>query len=115
VLSNLLNNAVQHGAADSPVLLRAHGEKDAITLQVKNRGRPIPPDALQVIFNPLVRVAPTEPHPDARLSTSLGLGLFIAREIVLAHQGSIEVTSSDEGGTVFTVRLPRVSQGMRLL
>jgi signal transduction histidine kinase/CRP-like cAMP-binding protein len=109
VLSNLLNNAIQHGAAGSPVVLTALGENDAITVQVKNHGRSIPPDALQVIFNPLVRVDSPQPHPDARLSTSLGLGLFIAREIVLAHQGSINVTSSDESGTVFTVQLPRVS------
>jgi signal transduction histidine kinase/CRP-like cAMP-binding protein len=109
VVSNLLNNAIQHGAADSPVFVTARGEHDAITLQVKNRGRSIPADALQVIFNPLVQVPSAEPHPDARLSTSLGLGLFIAREIVLAHQGTIKVASSDEDGTVFTVRLPRAS------
>jgi signal transduction histidine kinase len=108
VLSNLLNNAIQHGAPDSPVSLVARGERDTITLQVRNRGKPIPADALQVIFNPLVQVSPTQPHPDAELSTSLGLGLYIAREIVVAHQGTIEVASSEEDGTVFTVRLPRV-------
>jgi signal transduction histidine kinase/CRP-like cAMP-binding protein len=107
VLSNLLNNAIQHGAADSPVVLTARGAGDTITLQVKNHGRAIPADALQVIFNPLVQVPSADPHPNAPLSTSLGLGLYIAREIVLAHRGSITVASSDASGTVFSVELPR--------
>jgi signal transduction histidine kinase/CRP-like cAMP-binding protein len=107
VLSNLLNNAIQHGAADCPVVITARGARDKITLKVKNQGRAIPVDALQVIFNPLVQMPSGDPHPDAPLSTSLGLGLYIARQIVLAHGGSIEVASSDEGGTVFTVELPR--------
>lgn len=42
-----------------------------------------------------------------RLQTSLGIGLYIAREIVLAHQGSIDVTSSSSSGTVFKISLPR--------
>jgi signal transduction histidine kinase len=108
VLSNLLNNAIQHGARDSPVVLTARGEFDTVTVQVKNRGRSIPVEALQVIFNPLVQIASNE--PDAQLSTSLGLGLFIAREIVQAHGGTIEAESSDEDGTVFTARFPRVGK-----
>jgi len=107
VFANLLNNAVQHGALDSPVILEAEGGRDAISVRVKNYGPAIPPDALQVIFNPLVQGhaqahGPREPH-----STSLGLGLFIARQIVLGHGGSLEVESSDTDGTTFTARLPR--------
>src|SRR5437868_1726180 len=56
VLSNLLNNAVQHGARNQPITLSAHGEGDRITVQVKNHGRPIPTDQRQVIFNPLVQI-----------------------------------------------------------
>ena len=73
---------------------------------VHNHGLPIPPEALQVIFNPLVQVAMSESAPHERPSTSLGLGLFISREIALAHGGTIEVTSTAETGTSFTVRLP---------
>ena len=73
---------------------------------VQNRGTPIPPEALQVIFNPLVQVAQSKSEPHERPSTSLGLGLYIAREIVLAHGGSIDVSSSAEAGTAFSVRLP---------
>jgi signal transduction histidine kinase len=104
VLANLLNNAVQHGAEASPVILEAHGAPDAIHVQVKNHGRAIPADVLQVIFNPLVQV-PTARNQ--RRSRSLGLGLFIARNIVVGHGGTLVVESSDAAGTVFTARLPR--------
>lgn len=107
VLSNLLNNAVQHGDATSPVDLKIEDDGDHVRLSVSNRGEPIPADALQVIFNPLVQVARSSTEPHERPSTSMGLGLFIAQEIVEAHDGTIGVTSSD-AGTVFTVRLPKV-------
>ena len=61
VLSNLLNNAVQHGARDQPITLSARGETDKVTVQVKNYGRAIPADQLQVIFNPLVQIPPSPP------------------------------------------------------
>lgn len=108
VLANLLNNAVQHGDCDAPVLLKACGDKDAIVLAVANSGRPIPREALRTIFDPLVQIPSTSAEVDWRSKSSLGLGLFIAREIVLGHHGTIDVESSPEAGTVFTVRLPRV-------
>lgn len=104
---NLLNNAVQHGARSTPVMVEAHGGPDAITVAVKNYGVPIPAEALQVIFNPLVQAASRARAPGERASTSLGLGLFIARSIVLAHGGALQVESSGREGTVFTARLPR--------
>ena len=106
VFSNLLNNAVQHGAKGLPVIFEAHGGPDAVSVRVKNYGCPIPADALQVIFNPLVQV-PSPASAGDRRSTSLGLGLFIARTIVAGHGGTLEVESSERGGTVFTARLPR--------
>jgi len=107
VFANLLNNAVQHGAMDSPVILEAEGERDAIRVQVKNYGPAIPAHALPVIFNPLVQIPAQPPAPGAPRSSSLGLGLFIARHIVLGHGGSLEVESSDAAGTIFTALLPR--------
>jgi signal transduction histidine kinase len=106
VFSNLLNNAVQHGAKGLPVIFEAHGEPDAVSVRVKNYGSPIEVDTLQVIFNPLVQV-PSPASAGDRRSTSLGLGLFIARTIVAGHGGTLEVESSERGGTVFTARLPR--------
>lgn len=108
VLSNLLNNAVQHGDREAGVTLLAEGERDAVVLKVCNAGKPIPPDALTAIFEPLVQVTSSSSGAlDERSKTSLGLGLFIVREIVLGHKGTISVTSTAEEGTVFRIRLPR--------
>jgi len=106
-LSNLLSNAVHHGDAKAPISLRAHGGEDSVMLSVGNFGKPIPPEALRIIFDPLVQVPTTTSDLDRRPKTSLGLGLFIAREIVLGHGGTIDVQSSADSGTVFTIRLPR--------
>ncbi len=110
VLSNLLNNAVRHGEKLEPITLSAHGDADKVTLRVKNRGRPIPADQLQVIFNPLVQIPSGLVDEDADASTSLGLGLYIAREIVEMLGGTIEAESSAGDGTVFSARLPRASE-----
>jgi len=102
----VLNNAVQHGDAGSPIVLAVTSEGDSVRLVVRKQGVPIPPEALQVIFNPLVQVANSKSEPHERPSTSLGLGLYIAREIVLAHGGTIKVSSTAEAGTAFTIRVP---------
>jgi signal transduction histidine kinase len=72
-------------------------------LAIWNHGKPIPPDALQVIFDPLVQI-PVE-NGDPALKTSLGLGLYIVHEIVTAHGAAISVSSSAAEGTEFRVRL----------
>jgi len=108
VLSNLLNNAAKYAKRNSPVTLLVSGERqETITVQVKNYGHPIPPESLQVIFNPLVQLSSNGSGSVSHLSTSLGLGLFISREIVEGHNGTIEASSSENEGTVFTVRIPR--------
>jgi signal transduction histidine kinase len=106
VLTNLLSNAVHHGDAAFPVVLVVTSDLEQVTMVVTNQGKPIPPDAMQVIFNPLVQVAAEASEPHERPATSLGLGLYIAREIVGGHGGTIVVTSSAEAGTAFSVRLP---------
>jgi signal transduction histidine kinase len=106
VLTNLLSNAVQYGDLASPIVVKVATEVDDTTLAVKNHGRSIPPDALQVIFDPLVQLPTTDSHQNGRPATSLGLGLYIVREIVTAHGGTISVSSTDADGTVFTVHLP---------
>ena len=107
VLSNLLNNAIQYGATGLPITLSARGERDVVVIDVKNQGPAIPEDALQVIFNPLVQLRTEHGGSADPLSTSLGLGLFIAREIVMGHGGTLQVESSSPEGTVFRVKLPR--------
>jgi len=109
VLSNLLNNAVQHGDRSQPITLSAHGDAEKIAVQVKNLGRPIPVDQLQVIFNPLVQIPSALVDEDSSPSTSLGLGLYIAHEIITRHGGTIVAESSQEAGTVFSAHLPRAT------
>lgn len=105
-LINLLANAVQYRTKEHPVTVSATGEQDEIILQVHNRGPVIPVDSLQAIFNPLVQLAADGQH-EGRPSTSLGLGLFIAREITEAHDGTIAAESNESSGTIFTIRLPK--------
>ena len=112
VISNLLNNAVQHGKRGRPVVLVLRGDNEALSVTVTNEGSPIATAHLQAIFDPLVQI-PTEGE-EARRSTNLGLGLFIAREIVLAHGGTIEATSSAKAGTTFSVLLPRGSHALAM-
>jgi signal transduction histidine kinase len=113
VLSNLLNNAVRRGVKSHPITLSAHGEPDRITVQVKNYGRPIPADQIQVMFNPLVQIPSGQADDGTGLAASLGLGLYIAHEIVAMHGGTIDVESSEEDGTVFSARLPRMQPEAR--
>ena len=104
--SNLIGNAVQHGARHAPVVVSLEGSADALVFSVHNDGQPIPAEVLPSIFNPMGRYSP---HPAVEQGplASLGLGLFIAAEIATAHGGSIEVSSTTESGTVFKVTLPR--------
>lgn len=103
LLSNLIGNAVQHGVHHLPVTVKLKGEDGGIEICVHNYGSPIPVDIIPQVFDPLVR------HDKGSESDrrSLGLGLFIAREIVKAHAGEIEVISRVEEGTTFRIRLPR--------
>jgi signal transduction histidine kinase/CHASE3 domain sensor protein len=102
VVSNLVGNAVEHGDAASPVVVTLEASGDSSVLIVHNAGRPIPHDLQPIIFDPFRR---TTARGD--LARGLGLGLFISQQIVLAHGGTIELTSSLAEGTTFTVRLPR--------
>ncbi|KAA6166843.1 HAMP domain-containing histidine kinase [Pseudomonas marginalis] len=104
LLQNLIGNALQHGLNSQAVTLSLNGTPDSVELRMHNYGTPIPQAALGTVFDPLVRSATEEL---GSTSTSLGLGLFIVKEVVQAHRGTIEVASSEAAGTTFTVVLPR--------
>ena len=106
VFSNLLNNAMQYGTHTTPVRVGVIGDPEAVTITVRNDGAPIPADKISMIFDPLTRVV-TE-NGAILTSGNLGLGLYITKEVVVAHGGTIKVTSSDAEGTLFTARLPRM-------
>jgi sigma-B regulation protein RsbU (phosphoserine phosphatase) len=98
--SNLLANALSHGAADRPIVFEAFTRDDRFILSVANAGAPIPPDVQDRLFQPFFRGG-------ARPSQNgLGLGLYIASEIAKAHDGKLEVTSTEEE-TRFTLSMPR--------
>ncbi len=102
LLANLVGNAVQHGEPRSSVELRVDGGKTEVVIEVANRGDPIPPASLPLIFDAFRLRANNRSR-----THGLGLGLFIAQQIARSHGGSIGVTSSESDGTTFRVRLPR--------
>lgn len=103
VVSNLTVNAVVHASARR-VDLRLEDQGPAVVLKITNQGTPIPDDMLEAIFEPMVHHSR---HISDELSGGLGLGLFIVREIVKAHGGTVQVSSPASEGTTFSVRLPR--------
>jgi len=104
LLQNLIGNALQHGSNRQEILVTLRGDAASVHLSVHNHGVPIPEEAIGTLFDPLVRSADEEL---GQPSTSLGLGLFIVKEVVTAHGGTIEVSSSAADGTLFSVTLPR--------
>ncbi len=99
VLVNLLSNAMRYGAGQ-PVDVRLTASPEAACISVRDRGIGIAPDAQQRIFEQFVRVADPLAH------TGLGLGLYITKQLIDAHEGSITVESQLGEGSVFTVTLP---------
>ncbi|MCP3139958.1 sensor histidine kinase [Pyxidicoccus xibeiensis] len=111
VLSNLVGNALEHGAADAPVMLRCMEHDAWQVLEVHNPGAPIPAAQLATLFDPFRQAGVA--REKGRRRGGLGLGLFIVREIVQAHGGAVRVCSSELDGTTFTVTLPRDTRQAR--
>ena len=111
LVSNLLNNAVQRGKRRTPISVIVHGDEDALTLSVTNAGVRIvaaPAPAQAIVDSP---VAASMEIANPRASANLGLAVFVAREIVLAHGGTIHAGSAGTG-TIFRVVLPRGALGL---
>ena len=106
---NLITNAIDHGSAEEPVVVKVgENSNDEISWTIQNAGEVISSAQLRTIFDPAKRFA-LRPASERKLSDkiNLGLGLYIAREIILAHGGRIGITSNIEVGTIFTIHLPR--------
>jgi PAS domain S-box-containing protein len=99
VVMNLLSNAFKYGAGQpvTATVSRQHGEG---VIEVRDHGPGVPPADLERIFERFERAAPGRNHG------GLGLGLYVSREIMRAHSGSISGRNLPEGGACFTVRLP---------
>ena len=99
VVSNLLSNAAEHGDPTAPIVVRLREVEGRAELCVENRGEPIPPAMLDTLFEPFVQ------GPRAETRTGVGLGLFISREVMHAHGGTLTASSSVEGVTRFVAAL----------
>jgi signal transduction histidine kinase len=99
VLANLIGNALRHGLSSEDVTLAVQGTATTLSFEVHNGGT-IAPELVPYLFDPFRRGAQVR-------SEGLGLGLYIARQIVLAHGGTIESRSTGDEGTTFRVQLPR--------
>jgi signal transduction histidine kinase len=99
LFSNLLGNAITHGTADKPIVVRAGTDDGTFELSVANSGDPIPPATMKQLFHPFYRGTVKQSLQ------GLGLGLYIASEIARAHGGTLDVNSSADE-TRFTFRMP---------
>ena len=102
-LSNLVTNAAKYGNKGGDIHVMLSGDEEEIQLVVRNQGAALSSDALTALFEPLQR-GPYEAASDQQ--QSLGLGLFIVREVVKAHGGAVTANSSEDT-TAFTMRFPR--------
>ena len=110
VFSNLIGNAVQYGFRSAPIKIGVRGTIRDVVVSVHNEGTPIRAEVLGDIFRAFTRAPSTSPTQGNAASTNLGLGLFISNEIVKAQGGEIQVSSSEEDGTVFKIRFPRTRE-----
>jgi signal transduction histidine kinase len=112
--SNLISNAVQHGKPDGVIKVAVRGLKDEVIYEVRNEAEVIPASKLRTLFDPVKRFAirPASERVASR-TQNLGLGLYVVKQIVAAHEGRVAVTSSEDDGVVFSAHLPRVTPHRR--
>ena len=111
-LSNLIGNAIQYSFQSSPIKIDVAGTAPEVALSVHNYGVPISVNSLGYIFSALTSGQQPNAGQDRPNSANLGLGLFISKEIVAAHDGEIQVSSSEKDGTVFRMSFPRRRDGV---
>jgi len=104
LLSNLLVNAVSHGSTGKPIEVSAAIENNQVRLSVTNQGKHIPQDLMPLLFHPFTRSAA------GGRGEGLGLGLYIAAQVVSSHEGTLTVSSTEEAGTCFVARFPNLPE-----
>jgi signal transduction histidine kinase len=108
VMLNLLTNAIKHAPGTNSIDVRIRLQDQGVAIDVEDCGPGIPPSVLPLIFSKYYQVS-REDEEDAHTGDGLGLGLFIAQQVVSAHGGRISVASELGRGTCFTVYLPNTS------
>jgi two-component system sensor histidine kinase KdpD len=108
VLANLLANATKYSPADQPIFVSADRQGDMIAISIADRGAGIDPFEQAMIFDKFYRSQSYRDPANRNRVSGTGMGLAIARAIVIAHGGAIEVTSQLGHGSVFTFTLPAV-------
>jgi signal transduction histidine kinase len=102
VIENIATNAVKYGAPDAPITLTLQHTATTIRITIHNEGQPIPPEAQSILFQQFRRTK------TAGEQKGWGLGLFLAKNLIEAHHGTIEVESGEGKGTSFIITLPIV-------
>lgn len=102
IIGNLVANSVAYGDVNQPIVVTSRLDEDQAVVSVRNQGSVIPPALMATLFEPMTRG--TETDTDAR---SVGLGLFIVKEIARSHGGDVSVSSSAEDGTAFDVHFAK--------
>lgn len=100
-LGNLVSNALTYGLEASPVTVTSEGLESQVRISVHNEGQPIDPALMPTLFEPMTR------GENPGHLRSVGLGLYIVREIAHAHQGTVECVSDGVQGTTFLLTVPR--------
>ena len=106
VIGNLVSNAFQHSSGSGVVRLSTRVSDGEVVIEVHNQGTPIAPGDLARLFEPFERGTRAQPQA----GRSVGLGLYISKQIVAAHGGTIDAQSSAAAGTLFRVTLPRIAR-----
>ena len=106
VIENLAINAVKYGAHNTPITIAFNQSETQVSITVHNEGNPISPEAQSALFHQFRRTTSDENQ------TGWGLGLFLAKSIIEAHQGTIRVESAAGKGTSFIITLPKVPRSI---
>lgn len=112
--SNLIANAIQHGKSEGTIHVAINGCQPNVLFEVSNEADVIPPAKLRTLFDPVKTFAirPPGERTMARVN-NLGLGLYVVKEIVKAHEGQISVSSTQEAGVKFSASIPRLTPRRR--
>jgi len=103
VIENIATNAVKYGATDTPITLTLQHTATTICITIHNEGQPISPEAQSILFQQFRRTR------TAGEQKGWGLGLFLSKNLIEAHRGTIDVESAEGKGTSFIITLPIVS------